>query len=102
MKRFPSLLEAIDDLKSRGFSADFNLKADHLECAATQLKLHPDEFEIVEFYRFEGSTNPSDSSVVYAIAGKHGLNGILVDAYGVYANPVSTDLLAKLHIHHEG
>lgn len=102
MKRYSSLVEAIDDLKIRGFSSDFNLKSDHLECAATQLKLHPDAFEIVEFYRFEGSTNPSDSAVVYAIAGKNGLNGTLVDAYGVYADPVSTALLAKLHVHHNG
>lgn len=33
--------------------------------------------------------------------GKDGHKGVLVDAYGVYANPVSTELLAKLQVKHD-
>lgn len=101
MKRFASLVEALDDLRRRGFVNDFNLKETCIECARLQLQLHPDDFEIVEVHRFEGATNPDDSSVLYAIEGKDGLKGVLVDAYGVYATPLSTDLLAKLQVRHD-
>lgn len=100
MKNYATLTEALDDLRRRGYTEDFNLKPTCLECAAKQVELHPADFEITEVYRFEGATNPDDSSVLYAIAGKDGLNGVLVDAYGVYATSVSTDMMAKLSIRH--
>lgn len=101
MKRFANLIEALDDLRLRGFTNDFDLKATCIECARLQLQLHPDHFDIVEVYRFEGETNPDDSAVLYAIEGKDGLKGVMIDAYGVYANPLSTDLLAKLQVKHD-
>jgi len=100
MKNYATLTEALDDLRRRGYTEDFNLKPNCLECPVKQVELHPDDFEITEVYRFEGSTNPDDSSVLYAIAGKDGLKGVLVDAYGIYATGVSTDMLAKLSIRH--
>ncbi len=98
MKQFSSLIEALDDLRARGFTSDFDLKTDRLRCPSTELELHPEDFEIVEYYRFEGETNPADSAIVYAIKGKNGLNGVLVNAYGVYADPISSALAAKLAI----
>ena len=100
MKNYATLTEALDVLRRRGYTEDFNLKPTCLECAAKQVELHPNDFEITEVYRFEGATNPDDSSVLYAIAGKDGLKGVLVDAYGMYATSVSTDMLAKLSIRH--
>lgn len=100
MKTFSTLIEALDDLRSRGYTEDFDLHTDRLNCPAMQLELHPDDFEIVEVYRFEGVTNPSDNEVLYAIESKDGLKGVLVDAYGVYADNISPDLLAKLSIKH--
>jgi len=100
MKHYATLTEALDDLRRRGYSEDFNLKPTCLECAAKQVELHPDDFEITEVYRFEGATNPDDSSVLFAITGKDGLKGVLVDAYGMYATSVSTEMLTKLRIIH--
>jgi hypothetical protein len=102
MKKYTSLVEAIDDLRDRGFNNDFNLRENGIECTRLQMQLHPEDFEIVEMHRFEGATDPDDNSVIYAIEGKDGVNGILVDAYGMYANPVSTALLAKLQVKHDG
>ena len=102
MKKYASLVEAIDDLRAQGFVNDFNLRENGIECTRLQMQLHPEDFEIVEMHRFEGATDPDDNSVIYAIEGKDGVNGILVDAYGMYANPVSTVLLSKLHMRHDG
>lgn len=98
---YDTLTAAVADLGTRGYEHDFNLAQDCLECKALDLQLMPEEFEIDEFYRFEGMTDPSDSAVIYAISSPVGnLKGVLIDAYGVYAENISPELLDKLKIHH--
>jgi hypothetical protein len=47
-------------------------------------------------YRFEGDSNPDDSSIVYAISSNTGLKGTLVDAYGAYSENLNFDMAKKL------
>lgn len=95
---YPTLSVAVDALEKQGFTEDFSLAADHLNCAALGLQFHPEDFEIVQYYRFEGMTNPEDMSVVYAIESKNGIRGLLIDAYGTYAETLSAGLLEKLRL----
>lgn len=97
MTTYDTLTEALDDLRKQGFTLDFNLKTDHLKCAQTAIELHPADFDIVHVYRFEGMTDPDDSTVLYAIESKTGQRGTLVDAYGPYSAAVSADMAQKLH-----
>ncbi len=97
---YDNLVDALHDLKKRGFTTDFNLAFDTLKCRNTGHSLSPLEFEIVEHYRFEEDTNPSDSSVLYAIKAIQGdMKGILIDAYGVYGEAVSDTMIQKLKVH---
>lgn len=100
MQNFRSSSEALDDLRQRGFTVDFDLQPHCLHCAAMELELHPDEFQITEVHRFEGPSDPDYNEVVYGIEGPNGIKGVLMDAYGVYANPLSTAMLAKLRVSH--
>lgn len=97
--RYQTLVEALDDLRSRGYTIDFDLQAHCLSCNSPELVLNPDDFEIMEVHRFEGASNPDDSEVLYAIEGKGGLKGVAIDAYGAYADSLSTEMLAKLRVH---
>jgi hypothetical protein len=100
MQSYDTVVSALDGLKKRGYTTDFNLAFDKLICKTTNTCLNPDEFEITEAYRFEGETNPSDEAVVYAIESKSkGMKGVLVNAYGVYADPVSDAMIRKLSMH---
>lgn len=45
-----------------------------------------DELSIIKTYRFEGDTDPSDTSIIYVIEANDGLIGYCMDAYGVYTN----------------
>ena len=98
MYSYETVTEALDDLSRRGFTSNFNIQCDAIECKELKLKLHPADFEIVEFYRFEGDSNPGDEEVIYAIESKEGLRGVLVDAFGIYSDKLSSEILEKLRI----
>jgi hypothetical protein len=100
MENYDTVVAAIDGLKKKGYTLDFNVVFDKLICAQNQETLNPIDFEITEVFRFEGNTNPADEDIVYAIEAKNGiLKGIFTSAYGVYADSMSTEMQKKLTLH---
>ena len=97
MYTYDTVTEAIKGLKDRGFTVDFNLLENCLVCNDTRFDV--DDFEIVEFYRFEGDSDPSDEAVVYAIESVNGIKGVLVNGYGISADALSSEMAKKLNIH---
>jgi len=97
MPAYDTVSQAVSGLKERGYTLDFNLKSNSLECVGQ--KFNVKDFEITEFHRFEGNSDPGDEAVVYAIESKNGMKGVLVNAFGVYAEPLSDDLMKKLSFH---
>src|ERR1700754_3187282 len=90
----------LKELKSRGYNVDFNIAFDKLICSDNKIRLNPHEFEIVQVFRFEGDTNPSDEEVVYAVESKDGkIKGVLNSAYGTYAETISNEMIQKLSMH---
>ena len=89
MITYDTVSEAVNGLKKRGFVIDFNLEENYIVCSAG--KFNPDNFEIVEVYRFEGNTDPSDEAVVYAIESITGMKGVLVNGYGISADTMSSE-----------
>jgi hypothetical protein len=98
MYTYDTLSEAINGLRQRGFTVDFNLEDNCLICH--EGKFNVEDFEIVEVYRFEGITDPGDEEVLYGIESKTGLKGILVNGYGVYSNSLSNEMARKLAVHY--
>ena len=72
---------------------------DKIICSDNKICLDPNEFEIVEVFRFEGDSNPSDEDVVYAIESKDGsVKGTMTSAYGMYADAVSNEMIQKFNV----
>lgn len=87
----------LQELKTRGFIVDFNIAFDKIICSDNKICLNPHDFEIVEVYRFEGDSNPSDEDVIYAIESKdRQVKGTMTSAYGMYAETASADMIKKL------
>ena len=82
-----SLQACLAKMISTGFTDDFKATDDGLKSLRTDKIYTPDEVNIVNFYRFEGSSDPDDMSILYAIETNDGVKGTLVDAYGTYASP---------------
>lgn len=91
-----SEIDAIRDLYQRGYTIDFMFHNGSLSDTASGESFRPDELAIVEHHRFEGASNPDDESVVYAIVSDNGARGIVVDAFGLYADPALANLLQKI------
>jgi hypothetical protein len=96
MKTFDTLSQTMTHLQKQGYTYDFNLCSGHIECNSLKLKLHPEDFDVDEMHRFEGMSSTDDNSVLYAISSKNGIKGLLVDAYGVYAENISEAMRKKL------
>jgi hypothetical protein len=99
MKNYDSLIDALDDLKKRGYEADFATQTVCLYCGDLDIRLDPEDFHVDEHYRFEDGSTPDDNAVLYAISSTTGLKGTLVDAYGAYAENMSFEMAKKLQGH---
>src|SRR5690554_6560337 len=103
MERKPSyetVSEAVNDLIKRGYTTDFYVEVtkDSIVCRKSDLALSADDFVIDEVHRFEGENDPGDSKIVYAISStKHDVKGILTNAYGFYADGVTSAIISHLH-----
>ncbi len=92
---YSTVTDAINNLKQQGFNLDFNLAENCIVCNGQ--KFHPDDFEIVDTFRYEGATDPA----VFAIESKSGLKDILVTGYGISSDTMSTRMLGKLKFRRE-
>lgn len=45
-----------------------------------------EELTIIKVYRFEGESDPADSTVLYIIEANDGLTGYSMDSFGVYSD----------------
>jgi len=97
MYTYDTVSAAVNGLKQRGYSMDFNLSENCLICHED--KFNVEDFEIVEFHRFEGNSDPADEAAVYAIESNTGQKGVLVTGYGPSAEGMGSDMVKKLLMH---
>lgn len=71
MYHYATVSKALEELAEKGFATDFNLDE-------SRITDHPDDFEIVHIYRYEGETDPGDEATVYGIKSKSGEKGVFV------------------------
>ncbi len=100
MENYETVVGALQGLKAKGYTLDFNICFDNIKCEQHTYCLNPNEFEITEVHRFEGETNPSDEDVVYAIQSRDAsIKGTITSAYGMYADSMSNEMIQKLSMH---
>lgn len=97
MYQYDSPSHAIEELRKRGYTEDFNLKDNCIVC--NEQKFGADEFEIKEVYRFEGDSDPGDESIVLGIESTSGKKGVLVNGYGYSSEPMGDEIERKLKMH---
>src|ERR1041384_7596180 len=96
VNQFDTLSGAIDDLKARGYIYSFKIDKYEAVCIETMDFVKPEDMTVIEYHRFEGQSSEDDMSEVYAVESSGGLKGLIIDAYGTYANPNLTLFLSKV------
>jgi hypothetical protein len=91
-----TLSQCMESLHKYGFKSDFRIEDNHLISQEGDKSYEPDEVSIVNFYRFEGESDPADSSILYAIETNDGMQGTLSDAFGTYSTTSVTDFILKV------
>lgn len=97
-KSFETLSQAMNALKEKGFDHEFDFKNASLYSHFNQAEFTAAELKVVEIHRFEGPSNPSDNAILYAIICHDGSKGLLVDAYGMYADADKTEFMSSVEI----
>ena len=93
-----TLLSVEKHLNEIGYTQDFTVADGRLHTLSTTSpkSYAPDEVTITDFYRFEGESNPDDTSILYALEASDGVKGTISSAYGVYADTDIDDFLKNV------
>lgn len=87
MPYMKSLATCLNRMVKDGYTEDFKISDEGLQAIQHHKSYHPEEIQVVNFFRFEGESDPDDNAILYVIETADGTKGTLVDAYGVYNDP---------------
>ncbi len=73
-------------LEAQGYLDQYKVEKGKLHDLSNDKKYKAKDVKALNFYRFEGISNPDDMSILYAIETVDGRRGTLIDAYGLYAD----------------
>jgi len=88
MDEMKTLASCLNKIVKDGYKENFQVTEDgsRLRSLETEKLYNPDEVHIINFFRFEGASDPSDSAILYVVETNDGARGSLTDAYGMYAD----------------
>jgi hypothetical protein len=82
-----SLSMVMSKAVKNGYTESFKVTGKGLAPQSDLARIYsPDQVQVINFYRFEGESDPGDNAIMYQIETSDGLKGLLVDAYGMYAD----------------
>lgn len=91
-----TLASCLNKLVLDGYEEDFKVTEQGLFGLHNEKTYIPDDVHVLNFFRFEGPSDPADNSILYAIETVDGTKGILIDAYGPYAEPLVSKFMKRV------
>jgi len=102
-----TLAECLNKMVLKGYTEDFKAGERGLLSLHNERLYDVNDVNVVNFYRFEGASDPADNSILYVIETNDGTKGTLVDAYGPYSDPLVHDFMKQVEelnkkgVHHD-
>ena len=87
MPYMKSLATCLNRIITDGYTEDFKITERGLESLQCNRNYKPEQIQVINFFRFEGESDPDDNAILYVIETNDGTKGTLVDAYGLYNDP---------------
>lgn len=96
MAAMETLSQAIDRLTSDGYSEHFHPENGQLVCEACDDHANPSNMQVDEVVRFEGSSDPDDQAILYALETACGHRGLYSASYGAGASSEDVEVILAL------
>ncbi len=93
-----NLDQCLTKLEGKGYTEQFKVEKDKLVAVKKKSKYKAKDVKAANFFRFEGISDPDDTSVLYAIETTDGVKGTLTDAYGIYADDDTGEFMKEVEI----
>lgn len=81
-----SLSSCLNRMVSDGYTEDFKVSDDGLVHLKSEKVYTPQDVKVVNFFRFEGVSDPDDMAILYVLETTDGMKGTLIDAFGTYSD----------------
>lgn len=92
------LEKCLNKLEDEGYTDQYKVEGGKLIDLTNNKKYKAKDVKAVNFYRFEGISNPDDMSILYAIETSDGRKGTLIDAYGMYSDDETGEFMNQIEI----
>lgn len=94
--RMETLSQAMTRLRGDGWREDWYAHGDGLRCGGCGAVHDPSDVNVDHMLRFEGTSDPGDESVLFAITGPCGHKGLYSLAYGADTPPEDLAVVTAL------
>jgi len=91
-----TMVSCINSLSRLGFTEDYKVTDRGLKSIQSKRVYWPEDVNVLNYYRFEGNSDPADNAILYAIETRDKTRGTLVDAYGPYADSRVTSFMQQV------
>lgn len=81
-----TLTERVNKMTQNGYTDNMKVTKDGLYSTERDKTYAPNEITIIDFFRFEGQSDPADNAILYVIETEDGCKGMLIDSYGAYSD----------------
>lgn len=90
------MLSRLRKLEEEGYTDALRFEEDKLINLTRKKEYSKDDINSCEEFRFEGMTNPSDMSILFALSFKDGNKGTLAAPFGSQGDPALFDFMNQL------
>ncbi|MGI8634150.1 MAG: hypothetical protein ACR2KZ_01975 [Segetibacter sp.] len=91
-----SLASVTNKMVLEGYDSDFKISDKGLKSLKSEKVYQPEDVNVVNFFRFEGQSDPNDNTILYVIETSDGVKGTMVDAYGPYADRKLSEFMQQV------
>ncbi len=91
-----TLSSCVNKVVKDGYIDSFKVTNEGLYSYTRNKSYRPEHVKIINFYRFEGQSDPADNAILYVIETNDGSKGTLIDAYGPYSDAKVINFIAQI------
>ena len=96
LPQMETLQQAIERLRELGYTQDWYAKDGSLRCGASEVTYDPATVTVDHIVRFEGTSDPGDEAILFALTTDCSRRGLYSAAYGADMSPADIDVVQAL------